>query len=604
MKCASQVGERFCVGLVYASAAAFFAAGCARPIADSRTAKPAVIVDGDAEPPACEKVRANGETPLIDDFELREGQILDNERRNGWWFDYNDGTGGKLLRSEVEVAEGEGQGRALHVTSSGFTKWGSGFGFNLHSANIGSIACAYDASAYTGVRIRARGRGRVRMSLGDVANTLPRYGGTCARPGDSCYDQGGFWLHLEERWKTFEVPFCAFISEGWRGHVEGIDPSTLLALQFRIGERQDTEIWLDDLAFYRAAANAPAQHCGLPCPLDAVPNPAIVEPTRTNAPLTRELNLYAFEQATKACGSITRRYLSYVPSQLAQRSSAPVLFVLHGKGVNAESMRSYLTLDRFEALAKRDGVIVIYGNAAPGVHTSSDPRMMNSGAWRQGYFDDDQVDDVDYLERVLDDMKTRGVIEGNNALFLTGTSNGGGMVLEAARRLANRISGVAAMMPYDGEYPRPVPDLSHSPLKRVLIAYAINDPGMLPGYHNTLAPLPAQWAKAMGLPEAAIATPTKTPLPDLIKEGENYRGNAAVPLATRDSHVTQFDMLAPTATGRVRVLILDHAGHLWPNPTQLTDDWVLDTWGFRNQDFDAADMAWDFMRIAEAAKSK
>lgn len=601
MQRSSGVGERFCVGLAYASMAVFVYSGCAQPVASSRTAKPVVIVDADVEVPGCEKVRANGQTPLIDDFEVGEGQILDNEGRNGWWFDYNDGTGGKLVRREVEVAEGEASKRALHVVASGFMKWGSGFGFNLHSASAAGVGCAYDASIYSGVRIRARGRGRLRVALGDVASTLPRYGGTCARPGESCYDQAGFWLRLEDQWKTFEVPFCAFLSEGWRGYVEGVDPSTLLSFHFQIGEGEDVEVWLDDLAFYQVTPSASAQHCGGACPLDAVPNPAIIEPARSNAPLTRELSLHTFEQPTKACGSITRRYLSYVPSRLAARTSAPVLFVLHGKGANAEFMRSYLTRDRFDALAERDGVIVVYGNAAPGVHSIGDPRFLNSGAWRQSFFDDNQVDDVDYLERVLDDLKARGVIDGNNALFLTGMSNGGGMVLEAARRLAHRVSGVAALMPYDGEHPKPVPDLVATKLKRVLIAYAIHDPGMLPGYHDVLAPLPAQWAKAMGLPEAVIAKPTKSALPDLVKEGANYRGKESVPLATRDSHVVQLDMVASTGA-HVRTLILDHAGHFWPNPTQLTEDMVLNIWGFRNQDFDAADMAWDFLRVAEVAK--
>jgi poly(3-hydroxybutyrate) depolymerase len=273
--------------------------------------------------------------------------------------------------------------------------------------------------------------------------------------------------------------------------------------------------------------------------------------------------------------------------------------MLHGSGANAELTRSYLARNRFDALAERDGFIVVYANAAPGVHTSPDPRILNSGAWRQGYFDDGQVDDVDYLERVLTDLTVRGIIDGNNAMFLTGISNGGGMVLEGARRLANRVIGVAALMPYDGEHPKPVPDLTHTKLKRVLIAYTPNDPGLLPGYHETLAPLPAQWATALGLPAAVIASPQVTSLPDVIAEGADYQGKNAVALATRNSRVTQLDMVAPNGTRQVRVLILDHAGHLWPNPTPLAEDWVLNQWGFRNQDFDAADMVCDFLRIAK-----
>jgi len=61
-------------------------------------------------------------------------------------------------------------------------------------------------------------------------------------------------------------------------------------------------------------------------------------------------------------------------------------------------------------------------------------RVHNSGAWRQDFYDDGQVDDLEYLDLVLGDLLDRGIISGDNAVYLTGLSNGGGMVLEAARR--------------------------------------------------------------------------------------------------------------------------------------------------------------------------
>jgi poly(3-hydroxybutyrate) depolymerase len=554
-----------------------------------------IVENRDEEPEACTTYRAKGEAPLIDDFEATSGQILGNDGREGWWFTYNDSTPGKIEKETVILSGDEGEGRALHVVSSGFTKWGAGFGFNLRSVSA-VRACTYDASVYSGVRIRVRGRGRLRLTLGDVRSTPPAHGGKCQRPGDGCYDHGGIWLNLEEHWKLFEVPFCALMSEGWSGSVEAVDPTTLLGFHFRIPERQNAEFWIDDLSFYRAPLNAPAPRCGLPCPLDGVPNPSSIEPSRSNAPLSKELTLHTFEQETKSCGSITRRYISYVPKRLPPHASVPVLFVLHGSGANAEAMRTFLARDRFDALAERDGSIVIYGNAAPGVHSNSDPRVKNSGAWRQGYNDDGQVDDVKYLGRVLEDLITRGVIDGENDVYLAGISNGGGMVLEVARRLADRIKGVAAFMPYDGHAPKPVPDLTRTNLKRVLFAYTLNDPGLMPKYHETLATLPARWAKAMGIPEAVIATPKQTDFQDLIAEGAEYQGTDAVALATRNSRVNQFDIVAPNGLGHVRVLVMDHAGHLWPNPIQFTEKWAINQWGFRNQDFDAADAVWDFLR--------
>ena len=170
------------------------------------------------------------------------------------------------------------------------------------------------------------------------------------------------------------------------------------------------------------------------------------------------------------------------------------------------------------------------------------------------------------------------------------------MALEAARRVPRRLSGVAALMPYDGNPPEPVPDLTGTRLERVLIAYTHGDPAMPDRYHETMALQPARWAAAMGLSAAAIAAPQRTVLPDRFVEGEGYRGASAVALATRDSHVTQLDLLGPDGTHRVRVLVMDHAGHFWPNPTQFTEEWVLTQYGFRNQDFDAADAVWEFLR--------
>ncbi len=581
------------VGVGWVAAGLVLAAGCARPQRSSRTQEPTSPAPDDA-PLACTPIRASGEAPLIDDFEAVPGQLPGNDGRGGWWFSYDDGTGGQLRREEIALGGGGEAGHALHVVASGFAKWGAGFGASLHPGTTRARGCPYDASAYAGLRVRARGRGRVRLSLGDAATTPVARGGRCARPGEGCFDLPGVWLLLEERWQTFELPFCAFSPEGWGGSSDRVDPSTLVDLHFRVGTRAAVELWLDDLAFYRAAPGAPAPRCERPCPLDLVPRTADIDPTHTTATLTEELGVHTFEQPTTSCGPLTRRYLSFVPRRLPPRSSAPVLFVLHGRGGNADWTRSHQTRARFDALATRDGFVVVYGNAAPGAQTN--PLVPNSGAWRQAHFRDGEVDDVDYLERVLADLAARGVIDGTNPVLLAGLSNGGGMALEAARRIPGRLRGVAALMPYDGYPPEPVPDLTGTRLERVLIAYTHGDPAMPDGYHETMALQPARWAAAMGLPAAVIAAPQRTALPDRIVEGEGYRGTRPVALATRDRHVTQLDLVGPDGRRRVRVLIMDHAGHFWPNPVQFNEEWVLTQYGFRNQDFDAADAVWDFLR--------
>ena len=545
---------------------------------------------------ACFPLRATGIAPVVDDFESTTNQLPANEGRQGWWFSYDDGTGGHLRRESVQLAEGKG--RALHVTSSGFTRWGSGFGVSFHPRSTLTRACAYDASTYSGISVRARGRGRVHVTLGDPASIPAALGGTCKRPSDRCHDRPGVWVNLDSDWKTVEFPFCSFLPEGWGGSLEGVDSSKLVGVHFRLEAREDVEMWLDDLAFYGVEKGAKQPSCGRPCPLDAVPHTAKIDPLFLMGPPTPGLSVHTFEQSTHGCGQLIRRYISYIPNRLEPRTQAPILIMLHGSNANAESARTFQARDRFDKLAERDGFIVIYGNAAPGSHTSPDPEFPNTGAWRQAYFDDGQVDDVQYLSQIVTDLTSRGVIDGSNPLLLAGISNGGGMVLEAARRMPNRFRGIAAFMPYDGEQPEPVP-ASNS--KRVLIAYGIDDPGMSDGYHKTLASLPASWAAAIGISPNAISTAKRVALPNTIAEGAEYRGNNKTALATRNSQVTETDMIGANGITQLRVLVLERAGHFWPNPVADKEDWVLNRWGFRNQDFDAADMLWEFMKPAVAS---
>jgi poly(3-hydroxybutyrate) depolymerase len=546
----------------------------------------------------CYAVRAAGDAPFIDDFESQAGQSLNFEGRGGWWFDFNDGTRGQFRRERVELSANEGSGHALHVRGSNFKTWGSGFGVSLHPASTQGHACPYDATAYTGIRVRARGHGRLRILLADTQGLPAAMGGSCTRQPQLCHDLPGAWIDLENGWKTYDIPFDAFAPEGWGGSQEGADPSQLVAIQFRIGKLEEVEAWLDDLAFTRSKTAAPAHSQRSMCPLDVMPRTAHIEPSTSYAPLGQELTVHTFEQQTKSCGSLTRRYLSFVPKDLGSRSGAPVLVLFHGMGGNAESSRTILARDRFDTLARQHHFIVVYANAAPGAQTSANPQFTNTGSWRQSHLDDGQVDDVEYITLTLADLQARGVIAGENPVLLVGLSNGGGMVLEAARRAPERWRGIAALMPFDGLEPKPVPDLTRTSLRRVLLAYTIGDPAMTPGYHETMAVQPARWAQALGIPDAILAAPRKRLVPSTIAEGRDYRGSNKVALATRDSHATEIDIGTLKAAAQVRVLVMDHAGHFWPNPKGDTEDWIIEHYGFRNQDFDAADMVWDFLREA------
>jgi poly(3-hydroxybutyrate) depolymerase len=405
---------------------------------------------------------------------------------------------------------------------------------------------------------------------------------------------------LTNEWQTYEFPFCALKPEGWGNEAIPLDPAQLVDLYFRLPRGETKELWLDDLAFFTAETAESPINCEVSaCPMATVPVPATVRPEVSWLPLTDEFTLHTFDQETTHCGPIRRRYLAFVPKTLEAASNAPVLIALNGTGGDAESIRSVMTQGRLDELATRDSAIIVYANAAPGPYSSDNPLWRNAGTWRHETRDDGEIDDVEYLEMVLEDLKKRGVISGDNKVFLMGLSIGGGMVLQAAKERPGRFKGIAPFMPFDGYYPTPVPPLSCTDTSRILFGIASEDPGLPVDYRNVLSALPAEWAKAAGLPQAVIDAPVVTALPNTVNEGADYTGSGAIALRTRNTHVIQRDMSAPGACARVRVLEFVNGGHLWPTPELGDKADLVEAFGFTNQDLDASDAVWEFFMAKE-----
>lgn len=540
---------------------------------------------------ACANAVATGVSPVISNFDGGTLRVLPNEGRAGLWFTYDDGSNGELTQ-EVEAD-------ALHVTSDGWTGWGAGVGVSIGPWLANGERCHYNAEKYAGIRFRAKGKGRIRAMVATRDNLPVADGGACERAPNDCYNYPGGYARLTSDWQVFEFPFCAMRPQPlWGGVVAPIRPSEVIAIQIALSrEGQGYDLWLDDLEFFTAATAQGSLSCTKLCPMELVPYPETIVPESVQVALVDGLTLHTFDQATVRCGAMRRRYLSYVPAGAAQSSDAPVVIVLHGSGINAESAEDHQTKGRFNQLADRDGFIVVYGNAAPGELSSNDPWFMNSGSWRQDLFDDGELDDVEYLSLVLEDLKARSVISGNNDVYLVGMSNGGGMVLKAATERPEMWAGIAPFMAFDGWAPPPVPNLVGTRLKRILFGISPDDPGLFDGaYTAVLTTLPARWAAAMGLPVDAIQNPARSALPNVVNEGESYTGSNTVALRTRNSSVTQIDINAVGVPGKLRVLEFARGGHFWPNPIADSDLRLSEAWGFRNQDLDAADATWEFFK--------
>lgn len=546
---------------------------------------------GSSEPAgitACDGAVA-GQSPLIDDFDDGDMLSVPVDARGAMWFTYTDETPG-CLEARVAVADGN---PALRITGNGFTRWGAGFGTSLSWSLEAQKACMYDASTYQGLRFRARGNAKLRVALQTHATTFRSRGGGCP-DSELCFDQHGRTLHLSSTWQEYELEFCALGPEGWGGDKPAFDASTLIMLNVQVHSLEPFEVWLDDVSFVARSEDAD-RICGPICPHDELPLGIEPTPTQTSIdPVATGVKLFTFDQETPSCGALTRRYLAYVPSQAEGARDAPVLIVLPGSGADAESMRDFMTQQRFEELADRDGFIVVYANAVPAALATT-PDRPNGGAFRQ--LPGGEVNDHDYLLQIIEDLRGRSLLSGSNAVFLAGLSNGGGMALEAARQAPNRYQGIAAVMPYVGEEPSLPEALATWSTTSVLIAYTHGDPGLpSPGYNQVIERLPAAWASALGISPSAIAAPVRTEIADLAIEGEGYTGAAPTALKTRNSRAIRIDY-GPSATGAaVRVFEFDRAGHFWPVLQHNDPPSVLARWGLRNQDMDAAEAIWEFFK--------
>jgi poly(3-hydroxybutyrate) depolymerase len=319
--------------------------------------------------------------------------------------------------------------------------------------------------------------------------------------------------------------------------------------------------------------------------LEAPPN-AIYRPEALAPRAAPGVEVFTFDQQTQNCGSVTRRYLVHVPKSVTLVTTAPVVIGLPGRGANAEALREFQAKGVFDQLADRDGFIMVYGNGLPTPNNLDG--LANSGEFRSEYTQlADEVDDLEYLQRIVDDLKARHLIGGNNPIYLVGHSNGGGLALSATRQHPERYAGVAAFMPFVGFVPDAPKDLRSTKLARVMFVLSLTDPAFLADYAKSVQlPLAQAYGRALGIEPPVLAAPTSTAIADSVQEGADYTGSNPTITATRQSSALRLD--SASAHGRLRVLQFDHAGHFWPTVKHDDPISILQQYGLRNQDIDGS----------------
>ncbi len=192
----------------------------------------------------------------VDDFENKDGAILELDDRKGDWYVSNDGrgmqtprAGAELLPSSLEPPREEST-QALHTVGGPFFLWGALVGVSLASG------AGYDLSGYTGIRLWVRsgapavgGPGavaakQVRLNLTTAATSA---GGSCT----VCNDHFGADVPLTAQWAQVDLPLASLKQSGFGQPKLELDLSAVLDLQLTFPANVSFDLWVDDVVLYR-----------------------------------------------------------------------------------------------------------------------------------------------------------------------------------------------------------------------------------------------------------------------------------------------------------------------------------------------------------------
>lgn len=195
---------------------------------------------------------ANGaDLELVDQMEDGDGSINFTAGRAGVWFPFNDDTGTQFPGTKLEsfpmsaLDPPRSDSRyAAHSYGSGFSKWGSGIGFDMR------VQQPYDASTYSGVAFWARRApgttSALRLAVLDGA-TSP-LGGKCNFDAGLCHDDFGRDLELGTGFHFFSFAWAELSQRGWSGNIlPAVDTTQIYGLRFQSEPNVDFDFWIDDV---------------------------------------------------------------------------------------------------------------------------------------------------------------------------------------------------------------------------------------------------------------------------------------------------------------------------------------------------------------------
>ncbi|MEM6366168.1 MAG: PHB depolymerase family esterase, partial [Planctomycetota bacterium] len=248
-------------------------------------------------------------------------------------------------------------------------------------------------------------------------------------------------------------------------------------------------------------------------------------------------------------GELQRRYRIHVPVSYDGTEATPVVIAFHGGGGNPESM---ILLSGLNEKSDEAGFIVVYPY---GSGRQSDRGLTFNGGECCGYAMNRDVDDVGFVDAILDDLQSVANIDPDR-IYATGISNGGIMTYLVASELSDRIAAIAPvggpMMTDDCHPTRPVSVMHFHGTGDELAPFGGGKGKGSPGIPAFLRPefrsvefTMQNWIHANGCnPE-----PTIEQLPDIADDG---------------MRVTRKTWSGGRQESEVVLLEIKNGGHTWP----------------------------------------
>lgn len=216
------------------------------------------------DPAGCGAAKGDLAAPLLYNGGLAPCSNALTPPRTGYWFAYNDATAIQTPAPTALPFSGEAGGKggatdcAMHTSGTGFSKWGAGIGFDIHSAN--SVTCPFDASVFSGIRFYAKGTttGTHGALYAPAPNTIRVKVKMSSRlsAGLGGDDFGG-WCSLTPDWSLCDIPFATLAQEGY-GPLGVFSKAELTQIQFQAAKEGTAllppsvgmDFWVDDVTFY------------------------------------------------------------------------------------------------------------------------------------------------------------------------------------------------------------------------------------------------------------------------------------------------------------------------------------------------------------------